>query len=171
MNIDLFNFLDDNAGEIVSRTEARVRRSRRGTGAPALAPSFTALLTRLYAGYLDLIVTGKSAVIDRMSGALIRVLPLHGLRFSDVFAIPLAMASAIRELLLERQESESVSRDKLNRAIETVESEAYRAAGRILDLLQSHLDTRVAEHNAYLRALSEQLKTEIAPLQIGRPAY
>lgn len=170
MIVGLFNFLDDNAQEIVSRTEARVRRERKEQSRPAPGPTFKALLARLCDGYVDLLVTGQSEVLDRVYRSLVRVLPLHGLRFSDVFAVPLTMSAVIREMLTEKQAGGSAVSppETLTGWIDRVELEAHRATGRFLDSLQDHLYTMVTDHNAYLRTVGEQAGTDIAPLRIGR---
>jgi hypothetical protein len=167
--VEVYNFLQDNGSEIVRRTEALFTRDG---DAPPRGPAFTALVTRLFDGYVDYYGTGEPEVLDRLFRVLFRALAIHKLRFSDVFTIPLTMSSVIRDLLFEKQQGpDPWPPETFREAIDSVEREAHGAAARFLDLLQDRFYTAVTDHNAYLQTLGERLKTQIESLPMERPAY
>jgi hypothetical protein len=168
--IPLLNFLDDNADDIVERTATRITRQRRGrrkTGA-ASSEGMTALLRRLYDGYVDLLVTGQTDVLERLYRSLARVLKSRRLRYSDVFVVPLIMSEAIREGLLDAYKDD-VTPDtltSLQRSMKQVESTGQRASIFFLDAVQDHLTAMVDDHNTYLRRVAAELGATIEPLRI-----
>lgn len=165
-SISLFTFVERNEDRIVERTAERLRN--RTDFDPEAA--FDTLLHRMCTGYADMIVVQDASVLDRLFTALVGLLPMHRLRYADVFAVPLTMSQVVQELLLEEYPTDEgpEAHAQLREALDLATATAHEAASRFLDKIQIHLDSVVSRHNAALRRLSETTGEPIEPLSIGR---
>jgi hypothetical protein len=167
MNIQLFNFLEDNKTEILKQLTDWINRERPAYNEMSDS-SLQVLLDRLLDSYLDLLVTGQTDSLDQLFRALSRVLAVRGSKFSDVFELPLMMAAVIRRQLTEEYSNLSGEEavEKLNQALDVTEAIAHQTACRFLDVFQEQLKKRIDDHNNYLARTQQEFGVDLSSFRI-----
>jgi hypothetical protein len=165
--IEIFTFLEKSKSDILNEWASRVKRDR-----PAyqeMSESFVqSLLEQLYESYEDYLVTGEPETLDGTLRPLCRVLAVRGSKLSDVFDLPLMLAPVIRQQLIEEfsglDQKEAI--EKLKNALEHTDRTAHRAACRLLDIYQEHVQSRIDNHNDYLTRMQKEFKVDLARFKI-----
>ena len=100
MNIELFNFLEDNLSRIEQLTVDECLRNRDNYS--ALSRSELEKSSKLLAdGYIDLLVTGMSDELEKLFRFLSRIMVRTGVYHSEIVGMPLILSTVIRRLLAE----------------------------------------------------------------------
>jgi hypothetical protein len=171
VTIELFTFLERSKERIVALLEEELTK-RKPTLDRAPGEPLEPLLLLVIEGYSDMLITGESDTLDKLFGALSRVLAAKGAAFSDIFEIPLTLGTIIRRLMVEEYEELDME-DKLadfNEKVDQTESVAIKAACRFLDVFDGQLKSRVETHNRYLERIGASSGLDLTSFRIAAVA-
>jgi hypothetical protein len=167
MDFQLFSFIEGHHDDIVAALKSEMAESR-----PAFKEisdeSLGRLMEQIFEGYADLLVTGETNSLDKLYGALSRLLAARGAAFSGLFEIPLALGTVIRRQLAE-EFADLDAQDKLdefNKSLETTEATAIKAACRFLDVFHEYLERRIEQHNRYLAHAASESGIDLSSFRI-----
>jgi hypothetical protein len=157
--IGLFVFIEKSKDTIVGDVMEAIRQKDE-SGQEMPQSELKALVEQLVEGYNDMLVTGESEVM---------VLAARGIRLTYLFELPLIIGAAIRRLLAQdRADSDEENGiESFNKALDTIEETARRAACRFLDVFQEDLQKRIDDHNNYLARTQEQLGIDLTSFKIA----
>ena len=163
MNIQLFNFLEDYNGQIVTLLQSKIPRSI-PTYSKIPRSELKQMLEHLLDGYIDLLVTGQTDALDKVFRYMSRVHAAKKIDIADVLMAILMFPQVIRRLLAEEYsdlEGEDAIR-KFNQALEQTETTAHRAACSFVSIFQAHLNKRISEHNDYLDQAQQKFGIDLS---------
>jgi hypothetical protein len=165
MNIQLFNFLEDQSPQIVQLLTTKARRSLESYGALS-AETVQLFVEQMLDGYIDVLVTGQTDAVDKVFNAITRVVAVSGFRFSDAIQLPLLLTQIIRRLLAEEHadEKDEATLRKFNQAIEQTETTGHRLVCRFLDLFQERLEKRVEDYNQFISQMQREFGVNLTAL-------
>jgi hypothetical protein len=165
--LELFTTLERRKTEIV---EGVIERIKEGPAyKDPFGGSLQVLVDKFVEGFGDTLITGEADSIDEMLRALSRVVALRGIRFSDVFELPLIVEAVFRDQLVDelsdRDENERL--EAFNKVINEIQSVARKIGCRFLDVFQENLNARIDSHNAYLSQTEKEFGIDLTTFRIA----
>lgn len=166
--IELYNFLENNRGLIVSSLLTRIPKE---VAAYARVPrnELKQSLEYLLEAYTDLLVTGEDDSQRTYFKYLAKVRSSQSFKLSDVLHKLLCFLPVIRSML--QEEFRDVDGDGLalfNKAMDQLERTTYDSVCRFVDVFQEHLKSRIEEHNEYLDEQNKQLGVDLSKFILFR---
>lgn len=166
--IELYNFLENNRGLIVSALLTRI---------PKEVPAYARIprnelkqsLEYLLEAYTDLLVTGEDDSQRTYFKYLAKVRASQSFKLSDVVRKLLCFLPVIRSML--QEEMRDVDGDGLalfNKAMDQLERTTYDSVCRFVDTFQEYLASRIDEHNEYLDEQNKELGVDLSKFILFR---
>jgi hypothetical protein len=115
------------------------------------------------------VITGEADSMDDLFRPLSRVVALRGIRFSDVFELPLILETVIRHHLVKEysDRDEQKGLQEFNEALDAIQSASRKAGCRFLDVFQEDLNARIDSHNDYLSQNQKEFGIDLASFRIA----
>ena len=146
MNLDLFNFLEDNFDRIDHLVEKECLSS---------SPQYAILSANelkkssefLVDGFIDYLVTGMPDSLDNLFKFLSRRIAFEGTRHSDLLGMPLLLSLVIRRVLGEEyadSEDEETSK-KFFKMLDDIEITANQATLRFLQIFDEYYQKKLEQ--------------------------